>query len=294
MYTLLGAPLLGFDLARRPGGARVATLVRDALAVGPGELADLGAAYDEDAVGWLERARAEAAGDGGAGRLAAALRDTAALVGNGRVGEALRRLETAPVAGLPELLGVLRDQVFDWTWSGDAGSRLQPEALRRGVVVLGDAVVAAWHGTSLSPALGEQLTAPYLRARVAPTPLPLGPQERVVLDLMARVAGAGSPERAALLAAAERARRLGAWGTAMHSATWAVHLSGRERAAVAAQMDAVRALAAAGVEAPAAAAGTWNLVSGATQALVVGDLLDTATWHRLVDPVTEVLGPLRP
>ena len=39
-----------------------------------------------------------------------------------------------------------------------------------------------------------------------------------------------------------------------------------------------------------AAAGAWNLVSGATQALVVEDLLDDATRRRLVGPVTDLLG----
>jgi hypothetical protein len=293
MYTLLGAPLLGFDLARRPGGADVADLVRTALALDADRLSELGAAAGDDGIGWVERARGSAPGAGG-GQLASALRDTARLVGEGRVEEALRRLETAAVAGLPELVGVVRDEVFDWTWSDESGTRSQPEELRRGVVVACDAIVAAWHAATLSPAFAAQLAAPYLRvAPRLPTPS-LGPCQDAVLGLLAGVAAADDALLRDLADAADRARELGAWGPSMHSATWAVQLAGRDRAAAAAQMQAVRALTMAGVDAAQAAAGTWNLVSGACQALVVGDLLDTLTLHRLADPVTEVLGPLHP
>ena len=39
------------------------------------------------------------------------------------------------------------------------------------------------------------------------------------------------------------------------------------------------------------AGGVWNMLSGAVQALVVRDLLDTATAHRLLAPVVAALGP---
>lgn len=291
MYTLLGAPLLGFDLARRAGGADVADIVRTALALDHDRLAEVGAGYDERTVGWLERARGSVPDERG-GRLASALRDTARLVDDGRVQEALRRLETASVAGLPELLALVRDEVFAWTRVADDGTR--PEALRRGVAVTCDAVVAAWHAATLSPSFAAQLADPYRRVAARLRHPSLGPRSRVVVEALGRVAVAGRREREDLAAAAERARQRGAWGPAMHSATWAVHLSGRDRAAAAAQMDAVRALASAGVSAGEAAAGTWNLVSGACQALVVGDLVDTPTFHRLVDPLTEALGDLGP
>ena len=42
MYTLVGAPLLGFDLARRAGGADVADLLQAALACGTDRLVELG------------------------------------------------------------------------------------------------------------------------------------------------------------------------------------------------------------------------------------------------------------
>src|SRR5690348_5461390 len=135
MYTVLGASLLGFDLARRPGGAEVAGLVLDALATGADRLAALGASFDDHSVGWLERARVRAPAGTGGSRLAGALRETAELVGSGRVGEALRRLESTPVGGLTELLALLRDEVLDWTWTAE---RTQPDPWRLGTAVLTD------------------------------------------------------------------------------------------------------------------------------------------------------------
>ena len=294
MYTVLGAPLLGFDLARRPGGAEDAGLVRDALATDGERLTLLGAALDDDSVGWLERARVTTPAGRGSSRLVAALRDTAGLVGAGRAAEALRRLESAPAGGLPELLALVRDELLDWTWTGpEENGRAQPEPWRRGTAVLTDAVVAAWHADSLSGSLADQLAAPYRRV-VGPPALTLGPQEPLVARLLAGVAAAGPGERSALADAAERARALGGWGPAMHSATWAVHLAGRERPAAAAQLAAVQALHAGGLDAAAAAAGAWNLGSGAVQAAIVADLVDDAARHRLVDPVSEVLRPLAP
>jgi len=36
----------------------------------------------------------------------------------------------------------------------------------------------------------------------------------------------------------------------------------------------------------------WNLLSGAVQALVVRDLLDSTNLHRLLDPYFSAIGPL--
>jgi hypothetical protein len=288
MYTLVGAPLLGFDLARRDGGADVADLLRDALACGKDRLVELGEGYDERPVGWPDRVAGGSPTEGG--RLAAALGDTARLVGEGRVEEALRLLATAPVAGLPELLGVVRDEVFDWTWDETSGVRRQPEPLRRGVAVTCDALVAAWHGPALSPAFSAQLAAAYARCSGPAPRLPLGPQDQLLTDVLRRISGCTRLQVEDLGVSAERARRNGAWGEAMHSATWAVHMTGRVREAAAAQLQAVRALATAGVTAAEAAAGTWNLVSGTCQALVVSDLLETPACRRLVEPAAEVLG----
>jgi hypothetical protein len=74
------------------------------------------------------------------------------------------------------------------------------------------------------------------------------------------------------------------WATAMHSASWAVHLSGRVRAAAAAQLQLVVAVHDAGVPVADLAAGCWNALSGAVQALLVSDLVDRETGERLLEP----------
>ena len=82
------------------------------------------------------------------------------------------------------------------------------------------------------------------------------------------------------------------WAPAVHSASWAVFLSSRVRSAAAAQLLLVQAIDRARIPLTARAGGVWNLLSGAIQALVVRDLLDTTTVHRLVDPYLAALGPL--
>ena len=70
-------------------------------------------------------------------------------------------------------------------------------------------------------------------------------------------------------------------------------LSGRTRLAATVQLHAVRAVRAAGLSRPDAATGVWNLLSGALHALVVDDLLDTESCHRLVQPWREAPAPDR-
>ncbi len=53
----------------------------------------------------------------------------------------------------------------------------------------------------------------------------------------------------------------------------------------------VQAIDTAAIPLPDRAGGIWNMLSGAVQALVVRDLLDTATAHRLLAPVVAALGP---
>jgi hypothetical protein len=77
----------------------------------------------------------------------------------------------------------------------------------------------------------------------------------------------------------------------VHSASWAAYLSDRVRTAAAAQMLLVQAIDTAAIPLADRAGGVWNMLSGAVQALVVRDLLDTATAHRLLAPVVAALGP---
>ena len=110
--------------------------------------------------------------------------------------------------------------------------------------------------------------------------------------LLDRLRSLGSKDLNRLGASAEDARRnTGGWSPAVHSASWAAYLSDRVRTAAAAQMLLVQAVDTAAIPLADRAGGVWNMLSGAVQALVVRDLLDTSTAHRLLAPVVAALGP---
>jgi hypothetical protein len=289
MYTLLGASVLGFDLVRRVGGGAVASLLVEALAVAPDDLPVLASARP---LGLLTAGdRDEVARATERSPLSTALARMSTLVEAGRVKEALRLIERAPMAGLAELLDCVRNEAFDWTWQGDGGERTQPEEAAAAVAVVCDAVAAAYHPTSLRDGLARQLIEPWATAQAA---LPrrsvhLGPANDEVDDLLARLSRLDREGHERLLEAAGEARGRGGWAQAMHSASWAVHLADRVRPSAAAQLRAVRVLSDADVPATETAAGTWNVVSGAVQATVVGDLLDDESAAVLLEPVRRVL-----
>ena len=68
-------------------------------------------------------------------------------------------------------------------------------------------------------------------------------------------------------------------------------MSERVRAAAAAQLLLVQAVDDAGIPVADRAAGVWNLLSGTVQALLVRDVLDVDTVHRLLNPYLAALGP---
>jgi hypothetical protein len=114
----------------------------------------------------------------------------------------------------------------------------------------------------------------------------------VVSRSLDRVRAAAPADLGRLASAADRLRGRADWATAMHSASWAVYLAGRVRCAAAAQLHLVQALHDARVPVGDLAGGGWNALSGAVQALVVRDLLDIATSHRLLEPYLAAFGPV--
>jgi hypothetical protein len=121
----------------------------------------------------------------------------------------------------------------------------------------------------------------------------LGPQHYVVSALLDRVRSMPAADVERLAREGEDARvKTGGWSPAVHSASWAAYLSDRTRTAAAAQLLLVQAVDEAALPLSARAGGGWNLLSGAVQALVVRDLLDTATADRLLCPVAAALGPV--
>ena len=223
--------------------------------------------------------------------LSVALGQMSSLVADGRVTEALRLIERAPMAGLDDLLACVRNEVFDWTWEATGPTRARSDEAAVAVAVVCDAVVAAYHPTSLRGGLAAQLVDPWATARAAlpPRHLDLGPAHDAVETLLARLAVLDRDGHRSLLEAARDARRQGGWAKAMHSATWAVHLAGRVRPSAAARLRAARVLGDADVPVGDAAAGTWNAVSGAVQATMVADLLDDESAAVLLAPLRAAL-----
>jgi hypothetical protein len=199
----------------------------------------------------------------------------------------------------------VRYDVLDWTWhpagrvprqrSAPPTPREQSESANRATGVLCDAAAASYLRELLPDETRRKLSAPWVAvSRALPDrEIDLGPQHSAIVEVLSRIESMPTSDIERLTRAAESTRRtLADWAPAVHSASWAVFLSSRVRAAAAAQLLLVQAIDRAGVGLTARAGGVWNLLSGAVQALVVRDLLDTTTVHRLVDPYLAALGPL--
>ncbi|RJK92448.1 hypothetical protein [Vallicoccus soli] len=307
MYTLVSAPVLAFDLVRRPGGEHVARLLREALELGPADLPVLAACAPSDvdataarAGAWLAVSAAEAQ------RLEVTglLEDVRAATAEGRPVTAgtLQALESAPLGSLDALLRCVRREVLDWTWSAASGPladglAVQSAPATAATSVLCDAVASCYLAGELDDDARRRLAGPWTRAARA-----LGLAERSATDpgegtraLLARLRALGPAdlERLRAASAATRASR-SRWAEAVHDASWAVHLSGRVRPAAAAQLLAVEAVRDAGLPLADSAGGVWNLLSGAVQASVVADLLGDEPTALLASPVRAALGPLEP
>jgi len=159
--------------------------------------------------------------------------------------------------------------------------------------VLSDAAAAAYLRELLPDDSRRRLSAPWVAAMRA---LPereheLGPQADEVNQLLTRVGSLSAAQMQRLAKVCDTNRPgLADWAPAVHSASWAVFLAGRVRSAAAAQLMLVQAIDRAGVPVSDRAGGVWNLLSGAVQALMVRDLLDSPTSRRLLDPFFTALG----
>ena len=295
MYSLVSAPVLGFDLARLQGGSSFAEILLHALSLTQSDLGAVAAARADD---W-ERAALWQDVD-------AAAQERRNL---GEQAKSLAVIETAPLGTLDGLLHCLRYDVLDWTWGSNASTKRQPThptpaaraprqrqspTATRATAVLSDAAAAAYLRDLLPADSHRRLVAPWEAAAKglsAPTP-DFGPHEADVERLLSRVATLDETEQQRIIRVSENARPgLSDWAPAVHSASWAIFLAGRVRAAAAAQLRLVQAIDAANVPVGDRAGGVWNLLSGAVQALMVRDLLDSATCRRLLDPYFTAIGP---
>jgi hypothetical protein len=207
----------------------------------------------------------------------------------------LALVERAPIGSVDALLTCLRYDVMSWTWEGTGRDARQSEDAAAATALLCDAAVASYLREVLDEDTRRRLGAGWVSAvRKLPAgpPIDLGPHHYTVSALLDRLRTLRLEDRQRVTSAADDARRNTAgWSPAVHSASWAAYLSDRVRTAAAAQMLLVQAVDTAEIPLADRAGGVWNMLSGAVQALVVRDLLDTATAHRLLAPVVAALGP---
>ncbi|GAB2595776.1 hypothetical protein Aab01nite_25700 [Paractinoplanes abujensis] len=286
MYSLVSAPVLGFDLTRLTGGSATAEVVLRGLRLQAADLPLLAERLpDEDARGplWVE--------------VESAARRMPSLKGLNKDDAAgsLALVERAPIGTVDALLTCLRYDVMAWTWSGTGRDAQQSEVAAAATALICDAAVASYLREVLDADTRRRLGAGWVAAmRKLPVgaPIDLGPHHYTVSALLDRLRSLRSNDLSRLMASADDARRnTGGWSPAVHSASWAAYLSDRVRTAAAAQMLLVQAVDTAAIPLADRAGGVWNMLSGAVQALVVRDLLDTSTAHRLLAPVVAALGP---
>jgi len=305
-YSLVSSPVLGFDLVRLPNGDSAAEVLLRALDCGPREIDVLAARHDPAVRGAAWQAVKTATdnlpqiGDV-LHQVANGLKhDDFADEGTGARVEAgiVRVLQSSTIADADALVRLVHHDIFDWTWSAPlaGGPRLRTEDTGRAADVLADAAVSAYLGDRLPDHVRRVLAHPYLQASRDLAPLPeqptgLGPDQAGVarvLDTLRRLDGT---DRACLRAVADTSRpSSNDWASAVHDASWAVHLSDRVRTAAVAQLLAVRAFRAGGLDAADGAAGLWNIVSGVVHAEVVADLLSSDARAVLLRPWEAAFG----
>jgi hypothetical protein len=288
MYTLVNAPVLARDLVRHPRGAAVATDLLRALALDDDALASLDQVrVAADAQARRDAATVRMAAEPRALQVLAAARDVATTAGLTAWTAAADVLDAAALGGLEELVGFVRDELLDaaW-WRGD------------------DISVARWP-TALD-VVADGVTATYAVDACGSLVAPLGrPWRRWLSSTGHGLAGVdgpaagvleqlddGSPQR--LRVAAETLRRQRAdgwsWAEAMHEACWAVHLTGRERLAAAAQLHAVRILLGTGTAGTRPGADVVAAVVAAVHAAVVADVLHGDVAAALSAPFGAAVG----
>ncbi|MFC7273945.1 hypothetical protein ACFQS1_08145 [Paractinoplanes rhizophilus] len=286
MYSLVSAPVLGFDLTRLAGGSATAEVVLRGLRLQSDDLPVLAERLPDEGVRgplWVE--------------VESAARRMPSLKGLSKEDPAssLALVERAPIGSVDALLTCLRYDVMSWTWSGTGRDAKQSDTAAAATALLCDAAVGSYLREVLDVESRRRLGAGWVSAmRKLPVgaPIDLGPHHYVVSALLDRLRSLRSMDLERLSSSAEDARRnAGGWSPAVHSASWAAYLSDRVRTAAAAQMLLVQAVDTADIPLADRAGGVWNMLSGAVQALVVRDLLDTSTAHRLLAPVVAALGP---
>ena len=237
MYSLVSAPVLGFDLTRLTGGSATAEVVLRGLRLQGSDLSVLADRLPDEGVRgplWVE--------------VESAARRMPSLKGMSKEDPAgsLALVERAPIGSVDALLTCLRYDVMAWTWTGTGRDAKQSDTAAAATALLCDAAVASYLREVLDTDSRRMLGAGWVSAmRKLPigAPIDLGPHHYTVSALLDRLRSLRSKDLARLATSAEDARRnAGGWSPAVHSASWAAYLSDRVRTAAAAQMLLVQAV----------------------------------------------------
>jgi len=266
MYSLVNVATLVRDLARHERASQVATELLRAFALDAAALDSLeGTAYDAPAAA-VRRTQvlADDSRRPRALQVLAAARGFAEDLGIDAYGAAVDVLESTPMGDLADLQAFVRTEVLAdcWETSGDLAVARRPRALD----VVTDGIIGTYAGD-------EVLSAPW-RDWLASHPVGLAASawSKVTVAVSALSRDAEIPP-----APAE-------WAARMHEACWAVHLTGRERAATIAQLHALIALVQvwAPQRPPLRAV---SMTSAAVHAEVVADVLDADTRAAMSQPL---------
>jgi hypothetical protein len=269
MYSLVNVATLVRDLARSPRAATVATELLRAFALDADALWSLDAV--EVASAQADRRAQVLASDLASPRaltVLAAARGFAETLGIDAYSAAVDVLETAPLGGGEDLQAFVRHDVLADAWeaAGDVAVTRWPRALD----VVADGVLGAFAGD-------DALAEPWRRWT---TRHGLRPARSDWPHVVARVR-ALSPDADVPPAPA-------AWATRMHDACWAVHLTGRERAATITHLHALLALTEVyAPEVPPLRA--VSMTTAAVHAAVVADVLDAGTCAAMSEPFLRLL-----
>jgi hypothetical protein len=286
-YTQVGAPALGFDLARLAGGERVAIVLRGALAATPSDLARLAALHPgvDARSGWRQ---AWAVGEAAATpHLTDVLPLAGAAVAGAARGESvlLRRLERSLLGDVAALDRLVRHDLLDWTWVHSGSTAVQDPAATAAADVLVDAAVSAYLQARLPAVLRRAMATALVRSGLE---LPSEPNATGVPDVdqrLARLSVADETVRRDWRRVVDELRPgTHQWAPAMHQATRVLVAEDRLRVAADVQLAGVVAFHRSGFTPRDAAYGVWNAVSGVLQAVVARDLLSTTVVEVLLRP----------
>ena len=284
VYSMVNVPCLARDLVRHPRGSELATDLLRATALGPAEFASLDAVrISADAPVRREALATRMALEPRALHVLAATRDVAESVGLEAWTAAVDVLEAAPMGAVTDLVDLVRDEICDAAWSRADGLAVTPHTTALDVVADG---IRATYADEICPEIAGPLGRPWRRWLAASGHGP-APVDSSVTDVLADVRAA-SPNYWTIAAQQLREQRAAgwSWAVAMHDACWAIHLTGRERLALVAQLHAVRTLLACGdssLERPSPDA--TAAVIGAVHAHVVQDMLTEDVFVALTTPL---------